>query len=76
MAVFGVHVVVPRGYEYEAFAPGDVVPDWAVGLVGDHCLRSDDVPVADAEADEVTDDAPVSDAPDFTKPARRNARKK
>lgn len=38
MAFFGVHVVLPHGCDYVQFAPGDEVPDWAVGLVGDHCL--------------------------------------
>jgi hypothetical protein len=64
-------------------APGDVLPDWAVGRVGAHCLEAD-VP-ADPDADEVpvpAEPGPIPEpddndaAPDFTgaAPAPRRGR--
>jgi hypothetical protein len=39
-------------------APGDVLPDWAVGRVGAHCLDGDAAP------DPVPDEAPVPAEPE------------
>jgi hypothetical protein len=38
MATFAAHVVVHGDAGPVQFAPGDDLPDWAVGLVGDHVL--------------------------------------
>ncbi|MFF1382775.1 hypothetical protein ACFVWT_04335 [Arthrobacter sp. NPDC058288] len=38
MAVFATHVVLMRDFQAVAFAPGDELPEWAEGKVGDHCL--------------------------------------
>ena len=68
-------------------APGDVLPDWAVGRVGSHCLDADapaepepdEVPVA-AEAESAPELEPVESdaAPDFTgtTPVRRGRPRK
>lgn len=49
MAKFNAHVAVHKNHvETVWFAPGDTVPDWALGLVGDHVLEgneSDEVDV-------------------------------
>ena len=39
--IFGIHVALMRGIEVAQFAPGDEVPEWALDLVGDHCLKQD-----------------------------------
>lgn len=36
--ILAVHVVLNRGLDFVQLAPGDEVPDWALDLVGDHCL--------------------------------------
>lgn len=52
MAIFKVYTAVHRGMESVHFAPGDELPEWAVGLVGDHCLRSAEVtPVTELRAE-------------------------
>ena len=70
MSVFTVHTLVHRDGLPVAFAPGDELPDWAVGKVGDHCLADTGSKPRPAPAAESTpepaDDKPV---PDFTKPA-------
>ena len=43
------HVSVRQGFDTVWLAPGDDLPDWAVGLVGDHALAHE-VP-EDVEAD-------------------------
>lgn len=51
MPNFKVHVVLTRGLEIVQFAPGDALPDWAVDLVGDHCLESEADPVQTFEGE-------------------------
>lgn len=48
MPKFAAHTFVHDGLTSHSFAPGDEVPEWAVGQVGDHVL----VPEEKAEADE------------------------
>lgn len=66
-------------------APGDALPDWAVGRVGAHCLVGDapieaepeGVPEPDTtEPDDVPESADTESAPDFTgtTPAPRRGR--
>lgn len=47
MAKFKVHVVLSDGLDFVQFAPGDEVPDWALDLVGDHCLALPEPDMAD-----------------------------
>jgi len=89
MPKFVVHVALrdPNGYDVSQFAPGDVLPDWAVGLVGDHCLDSAEVAEERVEAtEEEPEEVAEKPAPkrrakaapaeglDFTKPAPRRGR--
>lgn len=77
MATFAVHVVLSHEFVAVQFAPGDEVPEWAVGQVGAHCLVGDIAPVDVPDADDDPDPAPVvsADVPDFTKkPVRRTGR--
>lgn len=64
-------------------APGDELPEWAEGRVGEHCFELDAEPaevedaVNTADADEVDVKAPAKSkeaAPDFTAPAPRRGR--
>lgn len=61
------HIPVRRGLDTIWFAPGDDLPDWAVGIVGDHALAQPVAEVLEA-ADEGftggTPDEPVSDEVD------------
>lgn len=75
MKIFAVNTIVHREYQPVAFSVGDVLPDWAEGLVGDHCLESPAEP-SDAPGDEGSDDpekptdtADNSDAVDDEAPA-------
>lgn len=43
------HVPVRRGFDTVWLKPGDELPDWAVGLVGDHAL---DAASLDTEGDD------------------------
>ncbi|NKG21104.1 hypothetical protein [Paeniglutamicibacter terrestris] len=63
------------------FNPGDNVPDWAIGLVGDHCIegaRSDIEAESTAESDAESEGMPPrpaagdasKDAPKIEAPAR------
>ena len=62
MAFFGVHVVLPHGCDYVQFAPGDEVPDWAVELVGEHCLAADsELPEPDDSEDPDREPQPPAD---------------
>jgi hypothetical protein len=79
---FSVHVaLMSPEYKPASFAPGDEVPEWAIGQVGDHVLEpedaaesdgaddQDDAPDPDADGDTDGDDAdapPADDQPDFT----------
>lgn len=66
--------------ELVTLAPGDDVPEWAEGRVGEHCFASE------VDTDEVEDAADVAapeakrvaksadTAPDFTAPAPRRGR--
>lgn len=61
-------------------APGDELPDWAHGKVGDHLLdgSATQAPAPKAkddkgEPDDAEDETP-DDAPDFTKPAPKTRR--
>lgn len=72
MSTFAVHTVVHRDGFPVFFTPGDELPEWAEGVVGDHVLTADSKPApkddeTDDEADE--DSTPASDVPDFTAPA-------
>jgi len=68
--------------ELVVLAPGDDLPDWAVGRVGEHCLvpgadpegepdgeKSEAVPEETAEEDGASDSEPADESLDFTKPA-------
>lgn len=72
MAVFATHVVLMRDFQAVAFAPGDELPEWAEGLVGDHVLTSDEVesdPGPAVDPDPVVEPEPVAAEPvDFTGP--------
>ena len=81
MATFAAHVIVHGESGPVQFAPGDEVPEWADGLVGDHVLTE---PQSEEPAVEESTDAtggedlePVDAAPDFTgaKPQTRTRRK-
>lgn len=76
------HVPVRRGLDTVWLRPGDELPGWAVGLVGDHALAPDDVNVDDVDTAGDADEAkpaatPKATAPDFTgsAPRRRQSRK-
>lgn len=74
MPKFSVHVALSSpDFRAVTFAPGDEVPEWAVGQVGEHCLMPDVAPAPDAQE---TEDAPVATpaAPDFTAPAPKRGR--
>jgi hypothetical protein len=74
-------------YQPVSFAPGDVVPVWALNQVGDHVLEPEDGAKPDgdaADADDAEDPADHADTdadgveaqasddqPDFTAPAPR-----
>lgn len=80
MSVFTVHTIVQRDGLSVSFAPGDELPDWAVGKVGDHCLDSDQPASKSSStrtesAEEAEMEAPKSTAaPDFTSSAPRRGR--
>ncbi|SEI44796.1 hypothetical protein SAMN04487917_101345 [Arthrobacter sp. yr096] len=66
MATFAEHVVVMRDFTAVTFKPGDELPDWAVGLVGDHCLVPEVAEESGAEPDftgSTTPDASEEHAP-------------
>ena len=74
------HVPVRRGLDTVWLHPGDELPDWAVGLVGDHALASDESDVEDETEDKPaapTAKPKATTAPDFTgsAPRRRQSRK-
>ncbi|RKW71752.1 hypothetical protein [Galactobacter caseinivorans] len=82
MAILATAVSLWDGGELHMFEPGDLVPDWAEGRVGSHCLLPDAaasglagdsaVPVVRVgDAEPVADLAPDAAASglDFTKPA-------
>ena len=56
-------------------APGDELPDWAHGKVGDHLLdgSATQAPADKDEPDDAEGETP-DDAPDFTKPAPKTRR--
>lgn len=78
------HVPVRRGFDTVWLKPGDDLPEWADGLVGDHALDSEAQVFAEEEVGAIEDQEPTpevdpeletdaqvpesSDAPDFTKP--------
>lgn len=71
--VTAVQVPHPDG-SHVGFLPGDAVPEWAVGVVGDHVHDGSKPapaePVEDpAEEAAEADPAKESGEPDFTKPA-------
>lgn len=85
MAVFAAHVVLMRDFQAVTFAPGDDLPEWAEGLVGDHVLTADEVesPVEpDPEAAPVVEAGPEDAVPednepvDFTGPKPRGTRQR
>lgn len=87
MATFAAYVIVHGETGPVQFAPGDELPEWAEGLVGDHCLTEPQpepetpaapavvpaVPVEPPADPPVVSEAPAIDVPDFTgaKPQRR-----
>lgn len=74
MTKFAVHTIVHRDGMPVAFAPGDELPGWAEGMVGDHCLTSEEAKPAKAvRADPKRDEAEPA-GPDFTAPAPRRGR--
>lgn len=78
MAKFTAHTAVHGDSGTEFFAPGDTVPEWAVGKVGSHVTDEDSSP-ADAEptAPATDDDNPeIGAAPDFTAPRQTRQRRK
>gem|GEM_PF-6391400 len=89
MTVFTAHTVVHAESGPVFFGPGDELPEWAVGRVGDHVLSDPAEPgdKPDGEPDDEPDteggDEPEDpaepgdkpDVPDFTKPAPRRRRK-
>lgn len=69
MSVFTVHTIVQRDGLSVAFAPGDELPEWAVGRVGVHCL-DDAEPKCKSEPKQADEDAEEDPSGvDFTKPA-------
>lgn len=70
MKIFAVNTIVHRDHLPVAFSVGDILPDWAIGKVGAHCLEdpaAGDAAPLDALADEDSDDDssdPVDDIPD------------
>lgn len=76
MAFFTEYVILRDELDVVTFKPGDEVPEWAIGQVGDHCMRgalSDLVAETDAESEgmppkPVTDDASTDAAADDGKP--------
>lgn len=51
MKIFAVNTIVHREHQPVTFSIGDTLPEWAEGLVGDHCLE------APGEASGAPDDA-------------------
>lgn len=81
MAKFTVHTAVHGERGTEFFKPGDEVPEWAVGKVGDHVTDAGRTePEADMDEDSTEADADKAEdtkAPDFTAPRRQTrARRK
>ena len=79
MATFAAYVIVHGESGPVQFAPGDDVPEWADGLVGDHCLteprakvepelEAPVVPPAEPPVEPVTPpvDPEAPTVPDFT----------
>lgn len=69
------YVPVRRGLDTVWLSPGDELPEWAAGLVGDHALEDE----APEPAPLPEEDAPAaksksSEVPDFTAPAARRSR--
>lgn len=88
MAKFAIPVATLRDNELVQFAAGDEVPEWADGLVGDHCLVPEDLDLDEDDAEDLPpeptpepepvpeDEKPADPAvPDFTKPRARAPRK-
>ena len=64
MKIFAVNTIVHREHQPVAFSVGDVLPEWAEDLVGDHCLESLSGTASmldEAEADADSDSAQVDD---------------
>lgn len=63
-----------------ALAPGDELPEWAEGLLGEHCFAPDEAAAKpedpDAGDEREVKPSPKSEpaAPDFTAPAPRRGR--
>lgn len=83
MSTFAVHTVVHRDGSPVFFTPGDELPEWAEGSVGDHVLSADSKPkrepkggTKDDGADEDGGSTPASNVPDFTTATRRGRPRK
>lgn len=59
MTKFAAHTMVHDGLTSHSFAPGDELPEWAEGLVGEHVLERQDP--ADSEDAEGSDESDASD---------------
>lgn len=77
---FAVNVTVrdKRGFLVK-FRAGEAVPEWAEGLVGDHCVAGGGMSTPADDAVKVAGPAEgeqpkPTDGPDFTKPAPRRGR--
>lgn len=63
MAKFTTHTFVHDGLVSHSFGPGEVVPEWAEGLVGAHVLVPETTPVpTDEEASDPTEDATAEES--------------
>lgn len=65
MAFFTEYVILRDELDVVTFKPGDEVPEWAIGLVGDHCVRgavSDVTAESDAESEGMPSTLAADDA--------------
>ena len=72
------NTTVLDGFVAKVLLAGEELPEWAVGLVGEHLLDEAPAPEpAHVEDDDEQDDEPAtvsSGEPDFTKPAPKRGR--
>lgn len=65
MKIFAVNTIVHRDHLPVAFSIGDEVPEWALSLVGSHCLAAETVDdFEDSESDSETADDQDESEPD------------
>jgi hypothetical protein len=80
MAKFTAHTAVHGERGTVFFKPGDTVPEWAAGKVGDHVTDGSkassqrDIEAPEPDAGEAEAESGQTEAPDFTTPKPRQTR--